>query len=105
MATWLESDPAAPSLVNAMVDQRRRIGLPTPNYHVPSTEPVRVVPIIAVGPVALSKGATTRMYEVHRALQGVPPLSPLIDPLEIWLHDANGRRVSVTVPMTSCVEG
>ena len=39
----------------------------------------------------------TRMKAVHNAIHEFPPLSSLIDPLEIWEHDATGQRVSITV--------
>lgn len=74
--------------VAQMLQQRAALGLSRKGVlHL--RERGQVVPVVAIGPSLPSKEAQRRMWEVARAVSGVPDRR--VDPIEVWYLDRAGR--------------
>lgn len=97
LAAWASTDPEAASSINGMADQRERLGLPVTAHRVPTNAPIRILPVIAVGPTPMKALYRDRMQRVHDQLMSAPLVfGSVIDPVELWEFDEHGVRTKVT---------
>lgn len=92
IAAWAQAEPAASTIVNGMLAQRSAIGLVDQRHE--AQDPVRVVPVLAIGAGRRSSTSIERAAAVAHALAAV---SSGLDPLEIWTLDAAGAIDGRTV--------
>jgi hypothetical protein len=84
--------------IDRMLEQRSRLGLSRRGV-LYVNEPLRLAPVVAIGPEAPSATARQRLWEVAAVLDGLPlPRHPsptggplTIEPLEVWYVNAAGR--------------
>jgi len=80
-----------------MADQRAELGLLDAKWTAPVLLPMRVVPVVAIGPGLRSPVALRRLADLSAALDSVPR-HPLVDPIEVWLVDPAGDPAEVWYP-------
>lgn len=86
-ADWIASEPEHAAIIEAMVDQRHRVGFGGAAPQVGA--PLPVVPVLLVGPGAVSDEVYRRARFVADAITGVG--STGVEPLQWWRVDAAGR--------------
>jgi hypothetical protein len=98
-AYLLQADPRrALERIDRMLEQRIQIGA-TRRGVLYLTEPLRLAPIVAIGPERPTKEARRRLWELGKVLDGLPQpwndgnggRSITIEPLEVWYVDHPGR--------------
>lgn len=95
---WVAQDAAAAaSAIAAMAEQRAALALLDPSWTMPPAPPMRVVPVVAIGPGLRSPVALKRLAHLSAALDSVPRHA-LVDPVEVWLLDAAGDPAEVWLP-------
>jgi hypothetical protein len=100
-ASWLrEAGGAARDGLQRELDQRRQLGLDPANEVRRISDPVTVVPVLAIGPGIVSPEAWPRLAAVAQALAMD---APAIQPLEVWRLAADGtpRPVLLSSPVLS----
>ena len=96
-AAWASTDPAAVASLNAMADQRSRLGLPVTSHRLAEGSPVTIAPVIAAGPTPIRGLVRDRMQRVHDQLSTRPMVfGSRIEPVEFWQFDLDGNRSDVT---------
>lgn len=85
-ADWIRSEPEHAAIIEAMVDQRHRIGFGSAAPQVALALPV--VPVLLVGPGAVSDEICRRAHFVADSITGVA--SPGVELLQWWRVDAAG---------------
>ncbi len=86
-AAWLSSPQASPDSLEEELTQRAMLGLPAPPQPARLSEPLRVVPVLAIGPGTVSDEAWPRLRSVANAVAGAVPT---IEPLEVLVLDGDG---------------
>ncbi len=97
-----DDQQGALQLIDEMLKQRVQLGLAR-NGVLYLTQPVRIAPIVAIGPGRPSTAARERLWKVAQVLDSVPPLRhprpsgpPVtVEPLEVWYVDASGRIAAI----------
>lgn len=97
-----DDQQGALQLIDEMLKQRVQLGLAR-NGVLYLTQPVRIAPIVAIGPGRPSTAARERLWKVAQVLDSVPPLwhprpsgPPVtVEPLEVWYVDASGRIAAI----------
>lgn len=93
-----EDQRAGLERIDRMLEQRAGLGLSRPGV-LYVNEPLRLAPVVAIGPQAPSATARRRLWEVAGVLDRLPlPEHPAptaagiaIEPLEVWYVDDRGR--------------
>lgn len=97
-ARWLAQDPGtASSTIANMAEQRIALGLLDGQWLSRAASPTRVVPVVAIGPGRRSPVSLTRLADLSKSLEAVER-HPLVDPIEVWLLDADGDPEEVWRP-------
>lgn len=97
-ARWVEQDPTtARGDLSAMADQRSALGLLDSSWTKISDGPMRVTPVVAIGPGLRSSVALARLADIVEALEPVARHS-LVDPFEVWFLDAAGEPADIWRP-------
>ena len=80
-----------------MAHQRAELGLLDAKWTAPVLLPIRVVPVVAIGPGLRSPVALRRLADLSAALDSVTR-HPLVDPIEVWLVDQTGDPAEIWYP-------
>jgi hypothetical protein len=97
-----DDQQGALTTIDEMLKQRVQLRLAR-NGVLYLTQPVRIAPIVAIGPGRPSRAARDRLWQVAQVLDRVPPLRhprasgpPVtVEPLEVWYVDGAGRITDI----------
>ena len=83
-AHWLSTDAGAVSVLEAELAQRQAIGLLPSDARTTVSQPLTLVPVLAVGPGMTSPEAWGRLRDVRTAVDTATRQLPPTAPLEVW---------------------
>jgi hypothetical protein len=92
LAAWTADDALARIRLLDALDQRRALGLTALDAELRS--PVRIVPVVGLGPEARTAEASASLDALVCLLHAAPSLHAAVQRVDRWHLDAHGRRVA-----------